>query len=101
MAFGNDVFETVLHLFPDDEALKLHQSSVVNGKRTKERMEHIIEKLEAKREDSNCLDKIFTQPDKPPPGGGGGGSGGLGNRGGTMPTKKASGKIQTVNFAST
>ena len=83
MAFGNDVFQTVINLFPLKEALKLHKNSEVHGKRTKERLKHIIEMLEEKREDSNCLDKIIIhQADKAPAGGSGGGtSGGLGNRG--------------------
>ena len=82
MAFGNDVFQTVINLFPLNDALKLHKSSVVHGKRTKERLEYIIGKLEEKREDSNCLDKIMPQQtDKSLTGGGGGLGGGLGKRG--------------------
>ena len=79
-AFAENIFNSILTLFPSKVALKLQKRSEECGKGSKERMEYLIKGLEEKRSDANRLDKLYGHKDKPPFGGGGSG-GGHGSRG--------------------
>ena len=85
VAFGGDVFRTILNLFPDKEVAKMGQASQEqHGKYTKARLESLVKCLEKKRGDANYVDKMVDKKEKPPSGGGESGAGGLGNRGHTV-----------------
>ena len=88
LAFGQDIFDVVLNLFPAKEALKLGKESEELGRRSKARMEHFIKELDKMRNESNWLDKNYKQK---PSIGGGGGSGGSGSGGRGHTTHHAAG----------
>jgi hypothetical protein len=75
VAFGHDVFNVILNLFPIRETIKLSKLSGT-GKFTKDRLQEFQTTIASFREVANMMDKIRTEPGNQKKDGGGAGLGG-------------------------
>ena len=62
--FSKDVFSTIMNLFSAKEHLKMSKAADTYGRRSKERMEDILRRLDEMRSDANIMDKERVQKEK-------------------------------------
>ena len=78
--FTKDVFTTIMNLFSAKEHLKMSMAGDTYGRRSKERMDDILRRLEKMKSDANIMDKERVQKENDK-GSGEGTENGSGSRG--------------------